>query len=378
MEKILRLIVACVFLIVPPSVLAGVANGKLQIHYIDVGQGDGAILISPKGETVMFDSGNSKDCAKPLAYLESIGVTEVDYHVTSHYHSDHIGCATEVFGQVKLKKAAYDRGQSYSSNVYRDYVKIVGNKRTTVQPGTTLTLDAQSANPVRLKFITANANGIQTDDENDKSVVVVVEFGGFKAEFGGDLSGESTTKYKDIETSVAPMVGPIDVYKVHHHCSSHSTNPTWMATTKPTVGIISVGDGNDYGHPTEACLTRLHDAGIKKTYWTERGNGAAPDSKTDVISGSVVVEVVPNAKKYTVSYHDHAVDEYAIAGEAEAPGPNTNNDISDKKLAWSKLSNVYHHADCDVVKLIKPANIVFGDTPPAGKTLHKDCPKKSR
>ncbi len=92
------------------------------------------------------------------------------------------------------------------------------------------------------------------------------------------------------------------------------------------------------------------------------------------------MEVVPNAKKYTVSYHDHAVDEYAVAGEAgvPAPGTNTNNDISDKKLAWSKLSNVYHYADCDVVKLIKPANIVFGDTPPAGKTLHKDCPKKSQ
>lgn len=53
-------------------------NGNLQIHYMDVGQGDGAILISPLGQTVMFDSGDSKECEKPLAYLESLGVRERD------------------------------------------------------------------------------------------------------------------------------------------------------------------------------------------------------------------------------------------------------------------------------------------------------------
>src|SRR2546430_10171641 len=52
------------------------------------GQGMGALLISPSGETVLFDDGNVKDCDKPVSYLQQLGVTKIDYHVTSHYHSE--------------------------------------------------------------------------------------------------------------------------------------------------------------------------------------------------------------------------------------------------------------------------------------------------
>lgn len=66
----------------------GQANGKLQIHFIDVGQGDGALLISPQGEMVLFDDGALLYCDKHVAYLHELGVKQVDYHITSHYHSD--------------------------------------------------------------------------------------------------------------------------------------------------------------------------------------------------------------------------------------------------------------------------------------------------
>ncbi len=86
------------------------SNGKLQLHFMDVGQGDGALLISPRGETVLFDDGTSTDCDKPLPYLQQLGVKQIDYHIASHYRSDHIGCTAEVFGQFPLTKAAFDRG----------------------------------------------------------------------------------------------------------------------------------------------------------------------------------------------------------------------------------------------------------------------------
>jgi competence protein ComEC len=56
------------------------ANGKLQIHFMDVGQGDGALLISPLGETVLFDDGALNFCDKPVSYLQQLGVTKIDYH----------------------------------------------------------------------------------------------------------------------------------------------------------------------------------------------------------------------------------------------------------------------------------------------------------
>ena len=103
------------FLLSFTQVVFGQANGKLQIHFMDVGQGDGVVLISPGGETVLFDDGVKGNCDKPLSYLQQRGVKKIDYHITSHYHADHIGCATEVLNEFPLQKLAYDRGGTYAS-----------------------------------------------------------------------------------------------------------------------------------------------------------------------------------------------------------------------------------------------------------------------
>src|SRR5215471_12424754 len=73
-----------VWLFVCGSIARGQANGNLQIHHMDVGQGDGAILISPKGQLVLFDVGEDmkrRDCTKPLSYLDQLGVKQIDYLV---------------------------------------------------------------------------------------------------------------------------------------------------------------------------------------------------------------------------------------------------------------------------------------------------------
>ncbi len=177
----------------------GQANGKLQIHFIDVGQGDGALLISPQGEMVLFDDGALKYCDKPVAYLHELGVKQIDYHITSHYHSDHIGCCAQVLGDFPLQKDALDRGHSYNSAVYQSYVATVGAHRKTADTNIVIVLDAGSAHPVTIRVVAVNANGINTVDENDLSLDCVIQFDSFKAEIGGDLSGHDTPTYKDIE-----------------------------------------------------------------------------------------------------------------------------------------------------------------------------------
>ena len=107
------LLVVCLCLF---SLLAfGQANGNLQIHFMNVGQGDGAVLISPGGQVVLFDNGARGNCDAPVSYLEQLGVTKIDYHIASHYHADHIGCTPQVLGSFPLQTAAFDRGGSYSS-----------------------------------------------------------------------------------------------------------------------------------------------------------------------------------------------------------------------------------------------------------------------
>src|SRR6187401_1697168 len=147
-----RIAIFLLAVVCPISVFAQ-ANGKLQIHYIDVGQGDAAVMISPRGEVVLFDDGVLNQCGKPIGYLQSLGITKIDYHIASHYHSDHIGCAAQVLQQFPLQKVAFDRGGSYSTATFTSYVNAVGPKRQTAQKGQTITLDAGSANPVTITFV---------------------------------------------------------------------------------------------------------------------------------------------------------------------------------------------------------------------------------
>ena len=158
-------------------------------------------------------------------------------------------------------------------------------------------------------------------NENDLSVSVIVSYGAFREEIGGDLSGENTSNYQDIETGVVPSVGPLDVYRVHHHCSAYSTNETWLKETAPTVAVISTGDGNVYRHPAESCLERLHDSNLSKVYWTETGAGGAP-RVNDVVGGDISIEVSPNATSYTVFYNGgSSTDTYPIKGASDAALP---------------------------------------------------------
>ncbi len=349
------------------SLLLAQANGKLQIHFMDVGQGDGAVLISPQGETVLFDNGTLGNCDKPLSYLQQLGVLKIDYHVASHYHSDHIGCTAEVLGQFPLQKDAFDRGGSYKSATFTRYVDVVGAHRKTPQLGSKITLDSGASHPVEIEFVALGGDGIQTTNENDLSLVAVVRFGSFDAEIGGDLSGYKTSSYEDIETGVAPRVGQVEVYKVHHHCSSHSTNNAWLNATKPVVGVISMGDHNGYGHPTMECLERLHTADVK-SYWTERGEGAPPEPGFDMVGGNIVVEIEPGAQNFTVTYGGSRSDTYpvwAASGPAEVV----------PAFAWSKRSEVYHSSTCSYVSNISPANLERGGSPPPGKRLHQGCPR---
>jgi beta-lactamase superfamily II metal-dependent hydrolase len=348
---------------------------RLQIHFMDVGQGDGAILIAPSGETVLFDNGVWNQCTKPSTYLASLGITKVDYQIISHYHRDHYGCTATVLGRFPLQQFSLDRGGSYhDATAFNSYLGAVGSKRQTATDGQVITLGAGTANVVTITIKALNGNGVPTDNENDESVVALVSFGNFRAEMGGDLSGFPTADYQDIETSVAPKVGQVDVYKVHHHGSSHSSNNTWLQTVHPRIGIVSAGDTNTYGHPDFGTMDRIHNAGVK-TYWTSKGNGVAAEDGMDVVGGTIIVEV-PSVTSTTYTVRPTAAgtttDTYQTWITTSGPITPTGTTTT---FSWSKRSNIYHDSRCRFVANISPANLQTGTTPPPGKTLHKDCPK---
>ena len=268
----------------------------LEIHHIDVEQGDGALIISPGGETVMIDNGRWTTCSNTVNYLQGQGITSIDYHFASHYHADHIGCLDDLAGAgISVTGACYDRGGSYGSATFRDYVAACGALRQTLSAGQVIMLDAGAETPVTITVIAMNGAGLQSSDENAQSIVLLLSYGDFDEVFGGDLPGENP----DIELIVGPMVGDVEVYKVNHHGSRFSSTDAWLGAISPEVAIISVG-ANSFGHPTSDALARLHEHGIH-TYWTNEGTGS-PDPQWDRVGGNIVLEALPGRDEgYTVS-----------------------------------------------------------------------------
>ena len=274
----------------------------LEIHHIDVEQGDGALIISPGGETAMIDNGNWRSCTNTVDYLQEQGITSIDYHFASHYHADHIGCLDDLAAAgIPVTGACYDRGGSYDSATFGDYVATCGDLRQTLSEGQVITLDASTASPVTLTVIALDGAGVSTNDENALSVVILLSYGLFDEVFGGDLPGE----HPNVEAIVGPLVGDVEVYKVNHHGSRFSSTDAWLDAISPEVAIVSVG-ANSFGHPTADALGRLHDHGVQ-TYWTNIGDGVRPGQEYDTVGSSIVIEALPST--YSVS-GDGFVDSY--------------------------------------------------------------------
>lgn len=326
---LLRSLRAAVFLLALPVAAWAAGNGKLQIHHMKIGQGDGTLLISPNGQTALFDDGVYTDCTYIKSYLQGLGITTVDYHFLSHYHADHLGCLDDLAAiGITIGTAGYDRGLSYSSGTYTTYVNTLGAKRQTIAKNQVITLDAASANPVTIKCVDLNGAGVYSpsgSDENAKSAVYKVSYGNYDEVIGGDLTG-STANSNDVETTIGPMVGDVEVYKVHHHGSRYSSNDNWLNAISAEVGIIMCGNGNTYGHPTLEALTRMHNHNMH-TYWTETGAGASPDANWDKVANNTVsVQVDLVAGNYTVS-NGTFTDTYTM-GSAPPPPLNTSQPAS--------------------------------------------------
>jgi competence protein ComEC len=311
-EQVKGRLLAVAFAVVLVVGLMGQALAGLEIHCIDVGQGDCTLIVSPTGGTFLFDAGeNGKGNSKVYPYMQSLGLSAVDYIGCSHYHVDHIGGIDEVVSHIgidSVRVAVLDRGWSYTTATYASYVAAVATKRTTILDGQVIDLGGG----VTVTCLGLNGNGQLSPpfdtkyDDNDLCVALLVQYGDFDFFVAGDLSGVNSSSYHNIETSVGLEAGDIDVYEVDHHGSASNSNDTFISTLQPEVSIISVGS-NSYGHPTQTVINRLvsHDSYI---YQTELGSGGTiPAGKGEVVGGDVVILV--DGGSYTVDG-----DLYNLAG----------------------------------------------------------------
>jgi len=228
------------------------APGALEVHLIDVWQGDAILVISPDGFSMLVDSGKDSELDSLVDYLGQLGITHLDYTLASHMHEDHIGGLDDILATHPEVVAAFDHGGYYTTNAYSSYVWAAGSCRRSLYLGDLLDLGPATTVDV-LHAYTGD------DNENLNSLVLRITHGDVSVLLGGDCEAYGC------EYSFDP--GPIDIYKVHHHGSSDSSSDHLLDAMQPRLALIPVGQGNSYGHPHYQVVGALEDRGatIKRT-----------------------------------------------------------------------------------------------------------------
>lgn len=272
---------------------------ELQVHVIDVGQGNSA-LVTYNGKRLLVDSGELVESTKVANYLQSVLCNKaVDYFVVSHYHSDHFGSYVDLLRNkgVTVGTATYDRGGSrteYSSMIYAAYYDYCNAenpnacKRTTIKEGDTINLGAgitvKAVCAGQISPVRVGGCGQAVKSENDYNITILVTVGSLDVWIGGDTSGDSSgLYYADVETAAVnqgKIGNSLDFYGVDHHGSCYSTNANFVNATLPKASAFSLGY-NDYGHPCPSVVTRLTNAG-SAIYYTQNDQGQVVDGNVTI------------------------------------------------------------------------------------------------
>lgn len=262
-------------------------DGKLTVTMLDVGQGDGIVVRTPRSHIILIDSGGrlehgdatSQRGLSPaevvgervvLGYLRRQGVHRVDLLVLTHPHGDHVGGCFPIVQAIRVSAIA-DSGQTYGGRAFRDcmtaarlrHVPVMlvrGGMHYVTDDG--VTLDALGPEE---PLLSEGAN-----DVNENSVVILLTYRctacaqPFRVLFMGDAGAQSEARIladgADLEA---------DVLKVGHHGSAYSSTPAFIAAVQPRYALISVGRHNLFGHPAQTTLTTLQQLGAI-VYRTDR------------------------------------------------------------------------------------------------------------
>ncbi len=287
-------------LLVSLSALPALAG--VTIHCLFVGQADATLIVSSSGKTLLFDGGENGDGNSVIVpYLQSHGITTLDYMAASHYHEDHIGGLDEVYNAVGVAQAVYDRGWTYTTATYTSYANAVAAKRHTAVDGQVIDL----GDGVTATVIALNGNGTlpspftSSTQENAYCMALLIQSGDFDFLVAGDLTGGYSSE-QDVETSVGLEAGDIEVLHVNHHGSFTSSNTSFLNSTTPEVAIISVPTSSSYGHPSQDALNRLSAAGAY-VYQTAQGSTSTYPAGMRTIANGHIVVATTGFVTYTVN-----------------------------------------------------------------------------
>lgn len=234
-------------------------NNIAEVCFINVGQGDCSLIKAPGNCDILIDAGGKKNntsvgknVVKP--YLLNNGVTDIEYVIASHGHEDHINGIISLIDEIEIKQILVPAGFG-TTNESIDLINKANENNipiTTVKHGDVLYI----SDKIQLTVIMPDdkiLNLLDDNDENDRSLLLRLEYGNTSFLYTGDLSkiGEmyASATYTDMLSA--------DVLKISHHGSYESSCNKFLDSVDPDYAFISVGV-NNYGHPSDDVLCRLN------------------------------------------------------------------------------------------------------------------------
>lgn len=199
-----------------------VADGTVELHFIDVGQADAALIKTPDGN-VMIDTGLENTSDELLAYLDAQGVDSVKYMIFTHPHDDHMGSAATVLSAIEVENVIMNDRIS-TAKFYERALDVIEEKDIpTICPKIG---DVFTVGDLKMTVLAPKAEKYEGDDTNNSSIVILAQFGATSFMFTGDA--EDVSEKEMLKTFSAESL-KCDLLKVGHHASPSSTTEAFLS-----------------------------------------------------------------------------------------------------------------------------------------------------
>ena len=241
-------------------------NNNYYVYYLDVGQGDCEVIISPKHkDVVMIDTGGKttyqkeswqektkeyKDSEQLITFLKSFGITKITKLVITHGDYDYMGEAVNLVSDFKVEQVVFNCGEL--NDLEKKLTKVLDQKNIKYE----ICINNIKKDNYNLEFLNTKIY----DNENDSSSVIYLNYNDYKFLFMGDAGIERENDVLDKYN-----LSDIDVLKVGHHGSNTSSSENFIKSISPKYSLISVGKNNRYGHPKDSVLDILRNSKIYRT-----------------------------------------------------------------------------------------------------------------
>lgn len=242
-------VIAVVFLIMLVLTrIVRIINPTLKIYFIDVGQGDSTLIVTPKNKKILIDGGEGKTNVL-FQYLLDRRINKIDYIIISHFDSDHCNGLIEIIEKMRVENIVMSK-QSKESEEYKKILEIIKQKNIKVS-----SVKAEDKIIIEKNLYTKILNPAEKfefQDLNNNAIVAKVVYKNFSMLFTGDIEkaeGNLAKKYKNELKST--------ILKVAHHGSKTSTSEEFLKYVEPQIALIGVGENNKFGHPNQITIEKL-------------------------------------------------------------------------------------------------------------------------